>query len=104
MNKEISPILGDIQKSVWQQELERLQRELNPESVRNAQIANRRRGAAQPGQGAGRNGLRGQQRLGMGPRRGAEIQTSPNRSNSLLNNVNENENIIEVLEPNNVNQ
>ncbi|MBN1974747.1 MAG: hypothetical protein JW787_13995 [Sedimentisphaerales bacterium] len=110
MNREISPVLGDVQKRVWQQELVRIQTQLNPELARNQQGGRGRgRGAVQTGQGGGggvgRLGRGGQplnQRPNTGQRRGQVLQPSAEGPNSLLNNVNEN--AIGIFEPNDVNE
>jgi hypothetical protein len=88
MNKEISPILAQRQKIVWQQELVRIQRELNPDIPRSGGGAMRRRGATtdvNPATGARRRAQ--QQRIG-GPRQ-VERQLPPTGPNSLVNDTNE---------------
>ena len=68
MNQEITPILAERQKIVWQQELIRIERELSPEPIRGGGGA-RRRGTEQPRQGQGQ---------GQGARRyGSRAQQSP---------------------------
>lgn len=93
MDKEINPLLGEMQKNVWSNELIRIQRQLNPEPARNQQLGRGlRRGAGQqqPGQGGGRLG-RGAQLLNprpnAGQRRAAEIQPATAASNSPSDNI-----------------
>ena len=118
MNKEINPILGEMQRNVWSNELLRIQRQLNPEPARNQQLGGRGlgRGAGQPGQGAGRGaGQGGGGRLGRGAqqmnprpnagqRRAAGIQPPPAAPNSPLNNIIQNEFPSENLESNDTNE
>ena len=104
MNKEINPLLGDMQRDVWSNELKRIQRQLNPEPARNQQGGGRGlgRGAGQPGQGRTWPGQGGGGRLGRGAqqlnprpnagqRRAAGIQPPPAAPNSPLNNIIQNE-------------
>lgn len=93
MNKEIYPILSELQKRRWSNELIRIQRQLNPEPARNPQGGRGlRRGAGQAGQGGGGRLGRGGQPLNQrlaGLRRGMGAQPSPAAPNSPLN-TNEN--------------
>ena len=114
MNKEISPILAENQKSVWQGELIRLQNNLTPPMPRGGGGgggARRRRGATEPpGPTGGRGyGARAQPGMGMGARRGFGAQVPPaSGPNSPLNNIIEDINTNEItsgnLEPNDANE
>ena len=89
MNNEISPILGKRQKIVWQQELVRIQRELNPEIPRTGGGQFRRRGA-EPENPIGRRYGRGQQqRIGDITPRPSERQFAPTGPNTPVNDINE---------------
>ena len=95
MNKEIYPLLSDLQKRRWSNEFLRIQRDINPEPGRNPQGGRAgRRGAGQPAQGGGGGGRLGRpnqiqnQRGTVAPRRGAGFQqylVSPNSINDNLN-------------------
>jgi len=103
MNKEVTSVLGEDQKVVWSGELLRIQRELSPEPPLNARGANRRGGAAQPGQGQRRMGnVRGQPPRPMQQRRAMEPLPSPNMPNSISTEVNTEGNIANKADSNSV--
>lgn len=96
MGKEINPILSDIQKRVWQQELVRIQRDFNPVPPRLGG-GGRRGGGEQPAPGGRRYGGG----RGMGPRRGPDFQPPPpDGTDTFYNGVNEPPPAAEALEPN----
>jgi hypothetical protein len=103
MNKEVTPILGESQKTVWSRELVRLQGELNPAPPRGGGGGGggrgMRRGAEQAGPGGRRMGGRGQ-RMGGGAGRGFQSPPPPGRPNSFYNDMNENVTIRDNTEPN----
>ena len=109
MNKQISPILAENQKDVWQGELLRLQNSLVPERPGSGAGGGggrgMRRGAEQPGPGGlGRRGRGQQQRMGMGMGRGRAFEPPPPTApNSPLSNIIQNEISSGDLELNDVN-
>ncbi len=104
MGKEINPLLSEMQKRVWQQELVRIQRDFSPAPLRPGIGAGRGRRVGEqpaPGGGGGR-GFRGGR---MGQRRGPEFQPPPPAaSNSPLNNITQNEFPSGDLKSNDVNE
>jgi hypothetical protein len=93
MDKQVSSILNERQKRIWQRELLSLQRELNPELPRGG--GGRRRGLEQGGPRAGR----GQRRFGQGLNNPVHPLIEPN---SLRYNINQDENSTTEPEPNKV--
>jgi hypothetical protein len=91
MDKQVSSVLNERQKQIWQRELLSLQRELNPEMPRGG--GGRRRGLEPRGPRSGR----GQRRFGQGLVNPAPPLTGPN---SLRYDTNQNENSIKEPEPN----
>ncbi len=103
MGKEINPLLSEMQKRVWQQELVRIQRDFSPAPLRPGMGAGRgRRGGEQPAPGGGGRRFGGGR--GMGQRRGPEFQPPPAAPNSPLNNLIQNETPSTDLKPNDVNE
>ena len=92
MNKQVSSVLNERQKRIWQRELLSLQRDLNPAMPLGG--GGRRRGLEQ---GAPRAG-RGQRRFGQGLGNPAP----PAGPNSLRYNINQNENTTREPESNQV--
>ncbi len=94
MDKQVSSVLNERQKRIWQRELLTLQRDLNPELPRGGGGGARRRGLGQGGPGRGQ-----QQRFGQGPRLANPVP-SPTGQNSLRYDINQNENLTREPEPN----
>ena len=99
MNEEISKILTERQRHIWQRELDRLQRDLRPSgSRRNGMGTGARRGNEAPGQRGGRR-QRESLRRGTGP--SATPPSEPvNEPNMLRNGINKNKIEAEELDPN----
>ena len=93
MDRQVSSVLNERQKRIWQRELLSLQRELNPELPRGG--GGRRRGLEVGGPRAGR----GQRRFGQGLVNPVPPLTGPN---SLRYDINQNENLTREPEPNKV--
>lgn len=94
MDKQVSSVLTERQKRIWQRELLNLQQDLNPEMPRGGG-GGRRRGLEPAGPRAGR----GQRRFGQGLANPAPSLIGPN---SLRYDINQNENSIIEPEPNKV--
>ncbi len=92
MNEEISTILTDRQRDIWQREMSQLQRELRPGGPRRNGMGRGRRA----NEAGGRRGGRGQRVLLRRGFRPGPL-TDPN---SLRNDVNENDLQFEGLDPN----
>ena len=112
MNRDVSPILAENQKSIWEGELIRLQNNLAPSRPRGGGGLGRRgRGGAEaPGAMGGRRyGARGQQGMGRGARRGFGTQVSPLSgpnfpSNNIIEDINTNEMTSGNLKANDANE
>ncbi len=99
MNEEISKILTERQRNIWQRELDRLQRDLRPGGPRrNGTGTGARRGNEAPGQ---RGGRRQRELLRRGPGPSAMPPSKPiTEPNIIRNNVDQNNIETEGFDPN----